>query len=69
MNNRRGFLKRIGRWLLMGGLTAGSVHLAGQNKTNDTENDVCQRDGYCRKCPLLKACGTPTALSFKEAEK
>ncbi|MAX26825.1 MAG: hypothetical protein CMJ19_20220 [Phycisphaeraceae bacterium] len=69
MNDRRNFLKRIGRLTLFSGLTIGGAHLVNQSKSESKRNDACKRDGYCRQCPLLKKCGTPIAISFKEAAK
>ncbi len=69
MSERRKFLKRFFRLSLFGGLGIGGVYLTTQKQNNESVNEVCQRDGLCRQCPLLKKCGTPTARSYKEAIK
>ncbi len=68
MSSRREFLKNMGRIMLLSGLTAGVAGLATRKGASSPKDDTCRRDGVCRNCPLLKGCGHPTALSFKEAK-
>lgn len=67
MNDRRTFLKNLARIALLGGLASGVAKLASRKTSSAERNDVCaRRDGVCRHCPVLKGCGHPNALSFKE---
>ena len=66
MNDRREFLKSLVRLILFSGLTLGLGRLSMQKGSAEKLGDTCRRNGVCRKCPLVKKCGHPTARSFRE---
>lgn len=65
--DRREFLKSMGRWAALGGLTLGIGMLV--KKSDDRPIETCVSDGICRKCADLKNCGLPQAISFKQGNK
>lgn len=67
MTDRRDFIKGTLRMTLLGGLAAGCIHLSKQQKTTEIQLNKCKGNGICRKCPLLRKCGAPSAVSYKEA--
>lgn len=71
MNNRREFLKSLARLTLFSGLTLGLGRLAMPRSEGsaDRSDERCRSNGVCRKCPLVKKCGHPTARSFREASE
>ena len=69
MTNRRDFLKSFVRLTLFGGLALGGAHLSLRENPVGTQDKNCTGNGACRKCPLLKKCAYPRAISFKEDVK
>lgn len=65
--NRRDFLKKSGRFLLLGLLGYG-IFRSLRGNPDSVRDSRCRGNGVCRGCPRLASCGHPTALSFREAK-
>lgn len=63
---RKEFLQQIGRFLLLGGLSAGVFHLT-RGRKNVLENCVAA-NGLCRNCSQRKGCPRRKILEKKEGE-
>ncbi len=63
--DRREFIKNIGRKLAAGVLLIGTGVLVCRKPGN--RNETCTSDGVCTRCSELSGCGLPQALSSKRA--
>ena len=63
---RRQFLRDGLRYIVLGGLAAASVKLAGRRAALPA-GQVCVSAGICRGCEAWDDCGLPQALSAKAA--
>ena len=64
--DRREFLRGLGRVALMGGLIIGAGWLIRREETG-RRIETCTSDGICRNCRDLKDCGLPQALSYRQS--
>ncbi|MFH1023070.1 MAG: hypothetical protein V1809_06745 [Planctomycetota bacterium] len=53
------------RYALLGALGIAGAFLAGKRRTA-ASGESCDRDGACRGCPDLAACGLPRGLSARQ---
>ncbi len=65
MIDRRAFIKKIGRSLIVGGVIAGSGYLLLKPKTGES----CNFDFICKNCRQLNKCSLPEAEDFKKNNK
>ena len=62
-DDRRKFLKSLGRVFALGGIVLGSGALVGKEKSN---NETCVNNGICGDCNEYRNCELPQALSRRE---
>lgn len=65
MIDRREFIRKAGRGLILGGVIAGGGYLLLRPKTGV----ACDFDFICRDCRQLKSCSLPEADDFKSNSK
>lgn len=65
--DRREFLRGLGRVALLGGLIVGAGSLIRREETA-RRIETCASDGICRNCRNLRDCGLPQALSYRRAK-
>lgn len=65
MIDRRVFIKKMGRNLIMGGMIAGGAYLLFKPETGEG----CDFDFICRDCRQLKDCKLPEADQYKKNNK
>jgi hypothetical protein len=61
--NRREFLRSLGRKTALGALVLGTGSLVAR----PGNREECVSNGICRGCAEVAECGLPQALSFKES--
>lgn len=64
--DRREFLRTLGRGIALGGLLIGTGWLVTKG---DSPIETCTSNGICRACGDLNACNLPSALSYKQSKK
>ncbi len=65
MMDRREFIKKAGRTLILGGIVAGSGYLL----LKPESAEKCDLDFICKKCKQNKICTLPEAEAFKKKDE
>ena len=67
--DRRTFLKNIGRLAVFGLMATGAGKLMFKEEPKRKSAGTCIADGICRDCGQVKDCGQPQAMSFRQTKK
>jgi len=67
MNNRREFIKTLGRGVAFAGLAGMTAYLAFRSEPE--EGEACNFDFACKNCKRLKSCSLPEANNMRDSQK